>query len=299
MSRVQIIEASDVSFAYRAGRPVLRSISVGFGACVTSVLGPNGAGKSTLLRVLGGLLDPGEGAVMLAGTDVRTMSARARASCMAYVAQRPLFSAPFTVREVVALGVPDAPASSEAVTGAMRSCQLVGADTQIVTTLSVGQQQRVALARAVAQLWIPGDKGEAPRGVSTPRVLLADEPFSALDPAFQRSTAGVLRGLAASGVAVIAVMHDAALAARLADRTLLLDAEGSIAGEGTAEEVLTASRLAELYGTRFVEASVTDRGTPYGSPVTRFPMPDLGPAGVEPIASERAGRDAAGPTEDG
>jgi iron complex transport system ATP-binding protein len=295
-----IIACEGVRFAYAPNADeVLRGVSASFGAQVTAVLGPNGAGKSTLLRVLGGLRRASAGAVMISGRAVGSLDAAERAAMIAYMPQNPLFSAPFTVREVVSMargGRRDERAACEA---ALNVCGLASSAGRLAMELSAGQQQRVALARAVAQLWTGSGEGWGEtRAVGAPgRVLLADEPFSALDPAHQRTTAGVLCELASSGVAVAAVMHDAGLAARIAGRALLLASGGTVAGEGPAAELLTADRLAELYGSPFVEASIgpsRDAGGQAGrtSRTTAFPVPDLGPAASMPIAS--SGRSGAG-----
>ena len=88
------------------------------------------------------------------------------------------------------------------------------------------------LARAIAQ--------------QTPAMLL-DEPTSALDVAHQEMVMGVLRDMAAGGVAVVAVLHDLNLAAAHTDRVLLLD-RGAAVACGPAQEVLTGSRLTAAYG---------------------------------------------------
>jgi iron complex transport system ATP-binding protein len=100
------------------------------------------------------------------------------------------------------------------------------------TTLSGGEQTRVSFARVVAQ--------------DTP-VILLDEPTASLDLRHQELVMATLRGLADSGAAVVAVLHDINLAARFVDRILLLNG-GTVRAMGTPDEVLEPEALREVYG---------------------------------------------------
>ena len=111
--------------------------------------------------------------------------------------------------------------------------RLGGLEDRPATLLSGGQQQRVALARAF---------------VTHPLLLLADEPTASLDPRYQLVVLDILKRHAARG-AVVAVLHDLGLAARYADRLLILD-EGRVVAAGPPREVLTAERLATTFGVR-------------------------------------------------
>ena len=96
-----------------------------------------------------------------------------------------------------------------------------------VTTLSGGERARVALARVLAT--------EAP-------ILLTDEPTVSLDPKFQLVVADLLKGKARAGGTVLAVLHDLALAARFADRIVILN-EGRVMAAGPPRDVLTEAAL--------------------------------------------------------
>lgn len=102
-----------------------------------------------------------------------------------------------------------------------------------VTTLSGGERARVALARVLA---------------TEADLILADEPTASLDPRYQLVVLDILKRHAARG-AVVAVLHDLGLAARYADRLLILD-EGRVVAAGPPREVLTAERLATTFGVR-------------------------------------------------
>ena len=259
------LEAAGVRFAYRRGAgggEVLRGVDVrvgsGGGARVTAVLGPNGAGKSTLLRVMAGLLDPTGGEVRLFGEAMRSVPARERARRVAYVAQRPEVAAAFTVREVVAMAThARGGGDGGAVERALGVCALGEMGGRVFGELSAGQQQRVALSRAVAQL----------DGVEGGGVLLADEPVSAMDPRHVSSSFGVMRGLCDRGVGVLVVLHDVALAARVAERAVVLGGDGAVAASGEAGEALSAAVLERVYGVGFREVEA-------GGGV-RVPMPEV------------------------
>jgi iron complex transport system ATP-binding protein len=233
-----------------------RSLSVDLGArrvldridlalepgCLTVMIGPNGAGKTSLVRALAGLLAPSEGAVTLNGTSITHLQAPERARAIAYLPQGGTVAWPLPVSHVVALGrlphgeAPDAlpRQGREAVTAALRSVGLQGFETRPATSLSGGERARVLLARALAT--------QAPG-------LLVDEPVAALDPRHQLIVLGVLKARAAAGATVVAVMHDLTLAARFADRILLMN-HGKIEAFGLPQAVLTEALVASNFGIR-------------------------------------------------
>jgi iron complex transport system ATP-binding protein len=214
------------------------------------LLGPNGAGKSTLVRLLMGAAKPWAGRVSIDATPVRSLDARARARRIALVSQRPDIAAAFSVREVVALGCYAFGHHAGPIERALERMSLdAHADTPFAQ-LSVGQQQRVTIARAVAQL----------DSMERPGVLLADEPFSAMDPAHAAHAAGMIRELGAGGVAVLLVLHDFAMARRLADSAIVLDRLGAVASEGPGREVLVPTILERTFDVAFDECA-TPEGT--------------------------------------
>ena len=227
-------------------RAALRDVTAAFEpGRLTLVVGPNGAGKTTLLRAATGLLRVGRGHVMLDGKPVGGLRGAERARAVAYLPQGGTVAWPLPVRDVVALGRlphgerPDrlSPQGREAVEAALSAVGLHGFESRSATALSGGERARVLLARALAT--------GAP-------VLLADEPVAALDPRHQLIVLDVLRERARAGAAVVAVMHDLALAARYADEILLMKA-GRVQATGRPRDVLTEARLAESFG---IEARV-------------------------------------------
>ena len=217
------------------------SLRLGPGELV-ALLGPNGAGKTTLLRAMLGLVQRSGGRVRIGGDDPARLPASERARRIAYLPQfRPL-AWPIRVRDVVALGRFAHGASigrlrgadAAAVERALLACGVGRLADRPCDTLSGGELARVHVARAMA--------AEAP-------FLIADEPTAALDPLHRHRIMGLVRACAGGGGGVLVVLHEAALAARFADRLVWL-ADGRIVADGPPEETLTSQRLAEVYGVR-------------------------------------------------
>ncbi|MEJ0074841.1 MAG: ABC transporter ATP-binding protein [Alphaproteobacteria bacterium] len=223
------------------------SLSLSAGELV-ALVGPNGAGKTTLMRALSGLV-PAQGTITLAGKPLGTLSPRERARAVSYLPQGHIFHWPMSVEEIVMLGrAPHgdtfsaaAPDDRAAVAQALAVTETEVFAQRAVTTLSGGEKARVALARALAT--------QAP-------VLLADEPTAALDPRHQLTVMAMLRRAADSGGAILAIMHDLTLAARFADRVLVMN-EGRIVADGPPAQALATERLAAVFG---IEAATVEVG---------------------------------------
>ena len=214
---------------------------------LVALVGPNGAGKSTLLRALAGLV-PSDGVAELDGRAVGAWSARERAVRLALVRQATGLDVAFTVREVVELGrAPHAgwlarlgAADHRAVGAALAAMGLAELAERSVRTLSGGEQQRTLLAQALAQ---------------DPAVLLLDEPTAHLDIRHRLDLLARVRRQSRGGRAVVAALHDLDLAARFADRLVVLS-DGQGVADGPPAAVLTPDLLRRVFG---VEAEV-ERG---------------------------------------
>jgi iron complex transport system ATP-binding protein len=239
------LRAQGVRFGYRAGTAVLRDVSATLEpGAVTVILGPNGAGKSTLVRLLAGLLEPDAGQVTLDGLAVSGMPADTRAGRIAYVSQHGGVAFSFAARQVVRFGrySPGGDRDETAVARAMERMEVSDLADTPFDELSAGQQQRVMFARALAQL---------DRDVPVTRVLLADEPFSAMDPRHAARARGVMRELASAGMVVGVVMHDFAAAGSVADRVIVLDGHGRVAASGATADVLRPEVLSGVFAIGF------------------------------------------------
>lgn len=210
------------------------------------VVGPNGAGKSTLLSLLAGDLRPDDGAVTLGGNPLQELSLAERAQLRAVVGPPPALAFDYTVSDVVAMGWLHGErfghaAPAQALDAVLDACELRSLAGRAFRSLSSGEQQRAQFARGWLQLWRPAED-------RTPRWLLLDEPNANLDVAHGLALLEDLRSLAGNGLGVLAVLHDLDLAARYADRIVLLDG-GRVVAAGPPESVMTADRLSTVYGT--------------------------------------------------
>lgn len=225
---------------YRVGATdILASTDLEFAAGeLVAVVGPNGAGKTTLLHVLAGDLHPTSGSMTYDGDALEEMPALELALRRAVLAQGGPQDIPFPVGAVVALGrspyrraeANSAQSDLVATEAAMDAVGIGHLADRLFATLSAGERALASLARVLAQ--------ESP-------VLLLDEPTAALDIAVEERIMAMLRERAAERI-VITVLHDLNLAARYADRAILL-ADGAVAADGRPEEVFTPASLSEVY----------------------------------------------------
>ena len=224
-----------------AARPALDDVTLSVPpGCLTAVLGPNGSGKSTLLRALLGVIVPSAGVATLEEKDVRAWDRRELARAVGVVPQSETVAFPITVREMVAMGRfphlgplrAEGQRDREAVDRALERCDVGDLKTRQVTTLSGGELQRVRIARALAQ---------------EPRALALDEPTASLDLRHEMSILELLREWTDDGMTVLLITHQLNMAARFADRMILLD-RGRVAAEGTPHEVFRKEVIERVYG---------------------------------------------------
>ncbi|SDX65896.1 heme ABC transporter ATP-binding protein [Litoreibacter albidus] len=208
---------------------------------LTAIVGPNGSGKTTLLRALTGDVDY-SGTVLLNGTDTQGQRPWQLAAQRAVLPQATTMAFPFTVIEVVRIGLTNGTAATHD-SRAMQALRRVGLAhyaNRFYQELSGGEQQRVQLARVLCQVWAPVEDG-------APRWLLLDEPVASLDIGHQLEVMEIARGFARSGGGVVAVMHDLNLTALYADEVAML-AGGRLLAHGTPADVLTDATLSDAYG---------------------------------------------------
>lgn len=227
-----------VSAAY-GDTPVLRSVSLEIEAGeLVALLGPSGCGKTTALKVIAGLLAPSAGEVFFGAENVTSLPAERRRAPMVF--QKALLFPHLTVAENVAfpLDVQRIPArqKQQRVAEALALVRLGDFGARLPRELSGGQEQRVALARAI---------------VSAPRVLLLDEPFSALDETLRGQLRLLVREVQQRlGITTVFVTHDQREAATMANRIALV-LDGGIAQAGPAREFFTkpvSLAVAQFFG---------------------------------------------------
>jgi iron complex transport system ATP-binding protein len=223
------------------------------GGELTMVVGPNGAGKSTLCALLAGDARATSGTVELDGRPVRSWSRRELARRRAVLPQHPATSGWFRAVDLVVMGRhawgrgPDDIGMARA---ALEEAGVGHLAERPFPTLSGGEQARVHLARVLVQ--------------DTP-VLLLDEPTASLDLRHQHLVAQVARRRADAGVAVVAVVHDLALAGAYADRVVAMQA-GRVVADGSPGDVLRGPALSVLYGHPVVVTPHPTQGWPLVTP---------------------------------
>jgi putative spermidine/putrescine transport system ATP-binding protein/spermidine/putrescine transport system ATP-binding protein len=233
------IEISSIGKVYGQVR-VLDQVSAAFQpGLLTSLLGPSGSGKTTLLRIIGGFVAPDGGQVRFDGEDVTDVPLWRRNVGMVF--QSYALFPHMSVQENVVFGLNRHGVRGEAarqeVARALEMVRLTGFERRKPKELSGGQQQRVALARAM---------------VTRPRVLLLDEPLSALDRRLRQEMQVELRRIQRdSGLTTIFVTHDQEEALTLSDTVAILDG-GRIVQEGRPADIYERPR------TRFAASFLGD-----------------------------------------
>jgi len=219
---------------------VIRNISTeGKYGELIALVGPNGSGKSTLLKTIASIITPSSGTIKYAGENLSSLSIRKRAKIISYLAQNREAYPSMPVYEIVELG--RAPyrgslgkissAGKDIIENALNRTKTDMLKNRKFNNLSGGEQARVLLARALA--------------VDAP-ILLADEPISALDPAFQISMMQTLQNEAKNGRIVIAALHDLSLASQFSNKIWMLN-NGEIVAKGTPKKVLSAENLKNTF----------------------------------------------------
>lgn len=230
-----------VSTGY-AGRKIIHDLSLPPIAPgqVVSLLGPNAAGKTTLLRALAGL-QPSHGSVRLGDRELLKLPLASHAQLITYMPQSLPQRVALTVLEAVIGAARASPIDGAAdthdalVTRSLEVIERVGIGHLAMSGLdhlSGGQRQLASLAQAL---------------VRSPRVLLLDEPISALDLHFQLRVMKLIRELAAErGMTIIMVLHDLGIAARWSDRVVVM-AKGQVKADGAPIDAITPQVLADVY----------------------------------------------------
>ena len=239
--------------------PVIDSINaeIGSGELVT-ILGPSGCGKTTVLKIVAGLLDPSSGDVLVDNQSVVLLPPERRPVAM--VLQKPLLFPHMTVEENIGFGLEVRKFPREEIKKKvgeyLEKVRLPGFGQRYPSELSGGQEQRVALARAL---------------ITSPSVLLLDEPLSQLDANLRVEMRQLIRQLQQDlGLTTIFVTHDQEEAVSIADQIVLFFA-GKIAQRGVAREFYTqpaSMDIAKFFGTQnLIPGSVVENRfeTSFGS----------------------------------
>ncbi|UCC71820.1 MAG: ABC transporter ATP-binding protein [Gemmatimonadota bacterium] len=261
MTETQVFEVRGLRFSYEGTpRPALDGVELQVAAgSLYAIIGPNGSGKSTLLKLLLGALHPEAGEVCYTGRRVADWGRRALAQRIGAVPQGEEMAFPITVREMVAmgryphLGVLGRPGreDQEAIEEALGRCDVTELAERPISRLSGGERQRALIARALAQ---------------RPETLVLDEPTVSLDIRHEMTIFDLLAELThRDGVTVVLVTHNLNLAARYADRLLLLEG-GHSAAEGRPADILSREIIERVYQWSVVVAPHPGPGRDAGAP---------------------------------
>ncbi|MBP2236694.1 iron complex transport system ATP-binding protein [Sinorhizobium kostiense] len=256
-----MIRVYDISVRL-SGRQVLNGVSFDVApGSMTAIVGPNGSGKTTTLKAISGELALSAGRVAINGHDLSRLRPWELALKRGVLPQATVVSFPFTVREIVGLGLSAAAATTRPerlADEALEAVDLAGFSGRFYRELSGGEQQRVQLARVLCQISAPVGDGE-------PRYLLLDEPVSSLDIRHQLTIMRLARQFCEGGGGVIAVMHDLNLTAMFADRMVMMKA-GRIRASGAPRDVLTDDAMEAVFGCRMRVSVAPEHDTPFVLP---------------------------------
>ena len=243
MTRKPVLEATDVvkELGKGAGKVMaLKGVSLSLvPGELTLMMGPSGSGKTTLLSILGCILSPTSGSIVIDGIDIANLGpeqlAEVRRKNLGYIFQSYNLFPTLTALENVMLGLTKVRriAKPEARQIAERWLARVGLGQKLDSLpaqLSGGQQQRVGIARAVAM---------------EPKVLLLDEITSALDPELVGEVLAVVQQLAEDGMTMIVVTHEMSFAHEISHRVVFMDG-GRIGAVGSAAEIFERPRSERL-----------------------------------------------------
>lgn len=235
------IAAEDAFFSFPGNPLVLNGVSARIPrGGLAGILGPNGSGKTTLLRLLGGLLRPSSGRIVLDGVDLHGIPRAQIARRIAVVPQETQLAFEYTVLEMATMGryphlgafEVEGPDDLEIARDALRATGTDHLASRPFNTLSGGEKQRVVIAGALAQ---------------KPDILLLDEPTASLDLAYQLEVRSILQKLnREQDLTIVVSTHDLNFAAGLC-RDLILLHHGHVLAAGTTEAMLAPALIRKLY----------------------------------------------------
>jgi len=237
-----MIEAKNVSYSYN-GRKAIENVSFSVKKEFVAIMGPNGSGKSTLIKLVMGLLKPDEGEIKIFGED-----AEKTRNFIGYMPQKETIAKhfPIKVADIILMGVTNKKFyTKEDIKKAkeiLEKVELSHTWNKKFNSLSQGQQQRVLFARALAK---------------EPKIIILDEPFSAVDLPSREKMISLLNERKKDGIEILIVVHNINPVLHDIDKVLLLN-KRAIA-YGSPKEILNHENLMETYGS-FVQIVTCEGG---------------------------------------
>jgi lipopolysaccharide export system ATP-binding protein len=219
------------------GRRVVNKVSIFVQAGeIVGLLGPNGAGKTTTFNMVVGVVRPDEGSVRFQDNEVtrKPMHKRARLG-MGYLTQEPSVFRKLTVEENL-LAI-------------LETCRMRRAERQIRLKYLLDELDLTPLAKSRAYTLSGGEKRrlEITRAlVTSPKLLLLDEPFSGIDPIAVYEVQKIVRRLKDRGLGILITDHNVRETLKLVDRAYLIH-KGEVVYEGSAEQLVEDPKAREIY----------------------------------------------------
>lgn len=218
-------------------RRVVNGISIKVGAGeIVGLLGPNGAGKTTTFNIIAGLIRPDEGTVKFDGRDITRLPMHKRARLgLGYLTQEPSIFRKLTVEQNI-LAI-------------LETCKLSAQERQVRLAYLLEELDLTRLAKHKAYTLSGGEKRrlEITRAlVTSPKLLLLDEPFTGIDPIAVYEVQKIVRRLKERGLSILITDHNVRETLKLVDRAYLIY-NGQILYEGGGQEMLTDPKAREIY----------------------------------------------------
>ncbi|MDR2295891.1 MAG: ATP-binding cassette domain-containing protein [Clostridiales Family XIII bacterium] len=247
------VELDDLWFRYEKNAPdVIKGLSFkAYGGTITAVLGGNGTGKTTALSLISGINKPYRGKVRIEGEALEKHAGRLFSGLLGVLPQNPqaLFvqkTVEADLLEILAGAKLSKAEKRNRIARVAALCRLEGLLSAHPYDLSGGEQQRAALAKVL---------------LLRPRILLLDEPTKGLDASFKRVCAGILKRLAAAGVAVVLVSHDLEFCAEYADSCALFF-DGNIITKGAPRDFFSGNGFYTTAANRMARDKLPKAVTP-------------------------------------
>lgn len=234
-----MLEVKNLSYQYQK-TPTLKNINFELKKGeILSILGANGSGKTTLLKTLVGLLSY-KGSAKILGNEIKKLSAKKKASFIAYVPQDKQIAFEFTVLQIVLMGrfhtnsfgFSYSKKDKELALNSLEKIGIKNLANKTFVQLSGGERQLVLLAQALTQ---------------QSEIIILDEPTTGLDLGNQMRFLELLKQLSNQGHTIIQTTHYPNHALHISNRVVWLN-KGEIISSGFAKDVITIKRIKEIYG---------------------------------------------------
>jgi len=235
-SNGQLLATEKLVKAYH-GRRVVDGVSVAVGAGeIVGLLGPNGAGKTTTFNMVVGIVKPDEGAVKFAGRNIEPLPMHQRARLgIGYLTQEPSVFRKLTVEQNI-LAI-------------LETCKLSSAERAVRLKYLLEELDLTPIAKSMAYQISGGEKRrlEITRAlVTSPKMLLLDEPFSGIDPIAVYEVQKIVRRLKERGLGILITDHNVRETLKLIDRGYIIH-KGQVLVEGSSEFLANDSKAREIY----------------------------------------------------